>query len=202
MRTVLLGLAGVVAAAVLAAPGAGQTHGEKIRISAWAINMSNIGTGQTAPVEFLINRWSTNADREALVATMVGKGQDALLRKLQSMPSHGRMRFPTVTGRDPLRLSLGWDLRFTYEEPLPEGGRRIIMALDRYMSFWEQRNQPRTVDYPFTLVEVRVDRNGEGEGKLSIASKIRFDKEKNVIELENYSSEPLRLQQVKVTPQT
>jgi hypothetical protein len=45
---------------------------------------------------------------------------------------------------------------------------------------------------------MRVDRNGEGEGKMSVATKIRFDKEKKVIELENYASEPVRLQNVRV----
>ena len=50
---------------------------------------------------------------------------------------------------------------------------RIVLALDRYISFWEQRNQPRTIDYPFTFIEMRVDAKGEGEGKMSIATKVK-----------------------------
>lgn len=72
------------------------------------------------------------------------------------------------------------------------------MALDRYITFWEARNRPRSSDYPFTLIEIRVDKDGEGEGKLSIATKITFDKEDNVIELETYASEPVRLQNVRM----
>ena len=72
------------------------------------------------------------------------------------------------------------------------------MALDRYLTFWEARERPRTIDYPFTLIEMRVDKDGDGEGKLSIATKINFDKKENVIELETYASEPVRLQNVKV----
>jgi hypothetical protein len=53
--------------------------------------------------------------------------------------------------------------------------------------------QPRTIDYAFTLIEIRVDREGKGEGKMAVATKISFDKKKNQIELENYSSEPVRL---------
>ena len=45
---------------------------------------------------------------------------------------------------------------------------------------------------------MRVDKDGDGEGKLSIATKINFDKKENVIELETYASEPVRLQNVKV----
>jgi hypothetical protein len=202
IRKVLMAVAGLVTATMLTVPAAMQASGEKLHISAWAVNMSNIGTGATAQVDFLVDRWSTEAERETLITTMLEQGQDGLLKKLRAMPSHGRMRFPAWQGPDPLHAALGWDLRYTAQTPLPEGGRRIVLALDRYISFWEQRNQPRTIDYPFTLIEMRVDKNGEGEGKMSIATKITFDKKKNVIELENYASEPVRLNRVKVEPRT
>ena len=32
---------------------------------------------------------------------------------------------------------------------------------------WEARNQPRTIDYPFTLIQLHVDKNGQGEGKFA-----------------------------------
>ena len=60
-------------------------------------------------------------------------------------------------------------------------------------SLREQRNQPRTIDYPFTLFEMHFDKNGKGEGRMAYSTKIEFDKKKQVIELENYSSEPVRL---------
>ena len=202
IRKMLVAVAGLMTATTLAMPASTQTNGEKLRISAWAVNMSNIGTGATAQVDFLVDRWSTEAERETLITTMLEQGQDGLLKKLRAMPSHGRMRFPAWQGPDPLHAALGWDLRYTWQTPLPEGGRRIVLALDRYISFWEQRNQPRTIDYPFTFIEVRVDKNGEGQGKMSIATKISFDKKKNVIELENYASEPVRLNKVKVEPRT
>ena len=183
-------------------PVATQSNGEKLRISAFAVNMSNIGTGATATVEFDVDRWSTPEERTKLITTMIEKGPDALLDTLRDMPSHGRMRFPAWQGPDPLNARLGWDIRYASQRKEAEGGRRIVLALDRYLSFWEVANRPRTIDYPFTFVEMHVDKNGEGEGKLSIATKVNFDKEKNVIELETYASEPVRLQQVKVTPKT
>jgi hypothetical protein len=193
----------VAATALTAVPSAiPQANTEKLEITAWAVNMSNIGTGTTATVDFAIDRWSTPEERELLVTTMVEQGQDALLRALQKMPSHGRMRFPAWRGRDPLNARLGWDLRYTWQTPLPEGGRRIVMALDRYISFWEARNRPRSIDYPFTLIEMRIRPNGEGEGKMSVATKINFDRTGKVIELENYASEPVRLQNVRVTAKT
>jgi hypothetical protein len=66
------------------------------------------------------------------------------------------------------------------------------------MTFEEVRNQPRTVDYPFTFVDIRLNKDGEGVGKMAVATQLQFDKKKNTIIFENYSSEPVRLQNVKV----
>lgn len=196
-------VASIVAAAVTMGflgmpPVIAQTNSEKLQITSFAVNVSNVGTGQTAVVDFNVDRWSTEQERAQLITTMLERGQDRLLDDLRNMRSHGKMRVPALNGPDPLNLRTGWDIKYAWQEKLPEGGRRIVLAMDRVMSFWELRNQPRTVDYPFTVVEMRVDRNGDGQGKLSVATKIRFDQKKNVIELENFASEPVRLQQIKV----
>jgi hypothetical protein len=196
-----------IAVAVLGSAGAAQNKPASpnsspnalpvpFSLRAFAVNMSNIGPGNAGVIEFKVEKWSTAAERDRVISTMVEKGPNELLNVLQDMPSHGRMRFPNYMGRDPNNWRLGWDLRYTWNTPLPEGGNRIILALDRYMSFQEVRNQPRTVDYPFTLIEVRLNKDGKGQGKMAYATKIRFDKDKKTIELENYSSEPVRLNEV------
>ncbi len=54
------------------------------------------------------------------------------------------------------------------------------------------------MDYPFTLVEIHMTKDDTGTGKLSLATKItRNDKDKT-IEIENWSSEPVRLTNVRV----
>lgn len=166
-----------------------QTTGDKLHISALAVNMSNIGRVGANTVLMDINRWSTEAERTALMDTFLQKGPDKLLSALQKQPSVGFIRLPT---------SVGYDLRYAHEVPEPEGGRRILVATDRRIGFWEARNQPRSIDYPFTLIEIRVDKDGNGEGKLSVATKITYDKDKQTVVLENYASEPVRLQSVKV----
>ncbi len=187
-------LAGLCA---LAAAAAAQTSGEPMRMTAWAVNMSNVATGANATVEIRIDRWSTAAERERLIATFLDKGQDALLRALQKAPVKGRMRIPGWQGPDPHQVRLGWDLRYAMDFPGEDGGRKIVIATDRYIGFWEARNQPRSIDYPFTFVEIHLNADGRGEGKLAVATKLSFDKKKNVVELENYASEPVRLQQVR-----
>jgi hypothetical protein len=203
MKKAMFTVALVIALGLALAPlGARQTSGEKLEITAFAVNMSNIGPGASAVVEIDIDRWSTAAEREKLITTMLEKNADALLRELQKMPTHGRFSIPGLVGPDPHQLRLGNPLRYTWQTAQPEGGRRIVIATDRYIGFAEARNQPRTIDYPFTLFEIRVNKAGEGEGKMAVATKISFDKKKKTIELENYSSEPVRLNNVKVKVKT
>jgi hypothetical protein len=203
MKTCLLTIgATAIAALVLALPASAQTPGDQVEITAFAVNMSNIATGSNAVVDIKINQWSTEAERERLITTMLEKGSDALLRELQKAPVKGRFRIPAARPPDPHHLALGLDLHYAAQMPLPEGGRRIVIATDRYIGFQEARNQPRTIDYPFTLIEIRVDKEGKGQGKMAVATKISFDKKKKVIELENYSSEPVRLNEVKVKVRT
>ena len=57
---------------------AAQTTGDPLRISAWAVNMSNIGTGSNATVEITIDRWSTATERENFIATFVENGRGGL----------------------------------------------------------------------------------------------------------------------------
>jgi hypothetical protein len=82
--------------------------------------------------------------------------------------------------------------------PGEDGGRRIVIITPRVIGFREAANQPRTADYPFTLFEMRFDKSGKGEGRMAYATQITFDKKRNQIELENYSSEPVRLQNLEL----
>jgi hypothetical protein len=191
----------VVVVAVLAragAPAQAQTTGQPVRLSAWAVSMSNTATGANAVIDIRVEKWSTQKEREQLIATFLDKGQDGLLKALQKVPVKGRIRIPGRQGPDPNNTRLGWDLRFAMETPGEDGGRRILIATDRVMSFAEIRNQPRTVDYPFLFIDLRLNKDGEGVGKMAVATQLTFDKKKNTIVFENYSSEPVRLQQVKV----
>ncbi len=169
-----------------------------LRLSAFAVNMSTVATGSSAVVDLRITRWSTPEERERLITIAVEQNQDALLRALQKMPNHGRISIPGWTGPDPHNARLGWTLHYAMAAPGEDGGLRIGIATDRYIGFWEARNRPRTMDYPFTLIEMRLDANGRGTGKMAVATKITFDKAKKQMVLENYASEPVRLNEIKI----
>lgn len=170
-----------------------------LRMSAFAVNMSTAQRPRnTAVMDIRITRWSTPEEREHLIGTAVEKGQNTLLRELQRMKDHGRISIPGWTGPDPHNARLGWTLHYAYATPGDDGGWRIGIATDRYIGFWEARESPRTIDYPFTLIEIRLDKAGKGVGKMAVATKIEFDKKKRQMVLENYASEPVRLNEVKI----
>ena len=186
IRALLPGL--VLAASAMAATLAVPVSAQNVKESftGFAINM-NSGP-KTAVIDFTIERWSTDAEREQLITAFNEKGPNGLLSALQRTKRVGYMRLPNT---------LGYDLHYARKHPGEDGGEQIIILTDRRVGFWEARDQPRTMDYPFTLIEVRVNAKGEGEGKLSVATKITYNKKKNTVELENYASEPVRLQNVR-----
>jgi hypothetical protein len=179
-------------------PVGAQTAGQPIRLSAWAVSMANVATGANAVIDIRINKWSTDKERTDLITTFIEKGQDKLLDALRDLPDKGRISIPGRQGPDPTQTRLGWTLRYARQTIGEDGGMRIMIATDRYMTFAEQRNQPRSVDYPFTFAEIRLKKDGTGEGKLAVATQLQFDKKKNTIIFENYSTEPVRLTNVKV----
>ena len=169
-------------------PTRAQTIGSAERFTAAAINTNR---GAAGSIEIVVRRWSTDSERDKLLGVLREKGPDQLLATLQHLPRKGFFRAP---GR------LGWDLRFARRVPLAEGGERVILATDRRISFWETTNQPRSIDYPFTVIELHLNRDGEGEGKMSLATKITEDADHHVITLENYELQPVLLTQVKREP--
>ena len=167
---------------------------DKVRINGWALNMSNIATGANQRIQIMINKWSSPAQRDQLIQAFMEKKQDGLMSALEKQPEVGRFNFPGYMGPDPNSvMRLGTDIRYAMNHPGEDGGRRIVIITPRVIGFREARDQPRTVDYPFTLFEMRFDKSGKGEGRMAYATQISFDKKKNAIELENYSSEPVRL---------
>ena len=167
------------------AAGSAQTRGEPEQFTAQYIDLN---TGRTGPVQISVTRWSTPAEQTTLQQTLFKKGQDALLGTLRDMRAVGRIHTPG---------SIGYDLRYSEERKLPEGGREIILATDRPMSFWEIVNRPTSSQYPFTWVQFRMRHDGTGEGKLAVAARIIGEEADDLIEVTDFAIQPVRLQNIK-----
>jgi len=55
----------------------------------------------------------------------------------------------------------------------------------RYLSFVELRYSGRSVDYPYTILQLELDQNGKGTGTAIGAAKVRFNKKKGTYEVES-----------------
>jgi hypothetical protein len=157
-----------------------------LTLRAFAVDMAAPGRARAGSLDIVIERWSTESERQRLRDALIERGSDRLLSALRDLkPRAGFIRGAS---------SLGWDIHYAREETSEAtGARRIVFATDRPMSTWELINRPRSSDYEFTFGEIRIGSDGKGEGKLVTAAKVSFNKETQVIEIENYSSEPVRL---------
>jgi hypothetical protein len=167
-----------------------QSNQQPERFTANAVSLSpEYGTGQQV-VDIDVTRWSSNAERERLVAALREKGPNELLKQLQKVKPVGRIKTPD---------SLGYDLRYAYQQVDADGGRTIVIATDRPIGFWEASNRPRSIDYPFTVIQMQLDREGTGKGTMSYATRI-VAHENNVIELEDFATQPIMLNNIKSEP--
>ena len=185
LKTSILGLSLVAALVLTTSSLPAQTMGEREEFTANAIVNNNLGAG-AGRVIMRVTRWSTEAERGLLTRTLLKTGPADLLDVLREQKSVGTIRTPD---------SLGYDLRYAHQEPGPEGGRDIVIATDRPISFWEAANRPRVSDYPFTVIQMHIDDNGEGRGTMSYATKIIA--RGNTIELENFATSPVMLTEIR-----
>lgn len=150
---------------------------------------ANMQRGSAGVIDINIYRWSTDQEREMLLTTLQEKGRDALVDALMSIrPRVGYMRTPN---------SIGYDLFYARNNAQPDGSRRIVVATNRRVAFNEARNNTRSMQYQLTAIEIHLDKDGKGEGKMQPAAKISWDAKAKKIELENYNALPIDLVNVK-----
>jgi len=185
--TLTAAMSAALVAVSMALPAAQSNMAAPEKFTAFAVDISNTAPrASTSSVDITINRWSTDAERDQLLSVFREKGQDALLSALQKLPVVGGLNTPG---------SLRYDVHFARQKPEAEGGRMIFLMTDRYVTAWEAAHRPRTIDYPFTLIQLQVDKDGQGVGKASIATKITQEHD-GTIALENFSSQPVMLNEV------
>ena len=188
VRAATIGAALAILAPVAAQQAAAPTKENPIRFTAFNVSMP---TGISGVTLITIERWTTPAERKSLLAlvetsTRGQKGQSKLLNALQDIkPRVGFMKTAN---------SLGWDLRYAVENKLPDGMRQIVVATDKPVSFAAATSGARVMEYPFTLIEMRMKPGGEGEGRMLSATSISVKNGR--LELENYGTEPVQLTKI------
>ncbi len=98
--------------------------------------------------------------------------------------------------------TVGYSIKYAYRLPQPDGGERIILATDRRVGAWSSLWKPAGTagampDYAFSVIELRVNAKGEGEGKGPVAAKVAVDSAAKTIALDSYAGLPVVLKAVK-----
>jgi len=171
-------------ALALAVPLIDQPDRSPERFTALAVSLESPRRAMTGTVEIAVNRWSTDRERDRLLAVLLEKGPEKFLDALQDIPRVGYIRTPD---------GIAYDLNFSRRTPGEEGGERIEVVTGRDFRFWEDINQPGAIDYSVAAIDLRINRDGQGEGWMSIATKIMG----KALALEEHATQPVSLQKAR-----
>jgi len=198
--TSALALALIMAAA---SPAAAEPQ-EKLKetYNAWAVAMGTshppvIPMGMRATLQIKVTRWSTDEERVDLLTQLIENGQEAMVKTLRKQEETGWIRNTSrpAFARTPAR-SPSERLRYAREFKGEGGKRRLVLALDRPISFVENVRQPRFRDYDITLIVMDLDAEGNGAGQLAMGVRLAVDQEKKALVIENFGTEPVRLTKI------
>jgi hypothetical protein len=188
MQRLRLGFAVVAALTVIGLRADSQTNADTVRFSATLINMEAPAGSVATPVDILLERWSSDQERDQVMNAMLEGTSDKLLDVVRKLPRIGSIHTPG---------SLGWDLRYARHGAGTDGRDRITILTDRPISFFEARERPRSADYPFTVIELRIGSDGRGEGQMMLGTKITMDRATGTLIMENYNIQQLSLNNVR-----
>jgi len=178
------------------------------------------------PVRIEILRWSTDEERDKLMSawslkpvakpgSKAGKGagkqgkagkgpaagggaaatqspEGALARALQEAATVGYLWSSEMAG---------YALRYAGRTQNPDGSQRIILITQRKLGTVNQVWRP-TVDgapnsYEFSVIELRLNAKGEGEGRISLSGKVAEDAAAKIVAIENYNALPVVFREVR-----
>jgi hypothetical protein len=184
-----LGVASLVARPPLVAEQQARpsrSAGQPVRYQMLAVR--TVGVAGAEPIEIVIHRWSSDAEHAGVLAAVMEKGPDALLDAIQDLPEAGRL---TTAG------SVGVPLGYARRGPAAGGGEHVQIITDRPMSFAELWAMPRSTRYPLMYIEMTLNSRGQGDGTLTLAARISWDRFSKLLVVENYETEPIRLQGIR-----
>jgi hypothetical protein len=135
--------------------------------------------GRMVSVNIIINEFSTPEEQKGLIEAFEEKGQEGLYNALDKMSAKGRMQ---ITG------TLGYDINYVREFPMPDGSRKIRLITNRLIRFGEAWASTISADYNLSAAEIIISKaKNKSTGTLLPAMEIKFDKEHG-IEIETYQN--------------
>ena len=179
--TIILALSVFLLAGLVTIAQAGEKEEFTARVVAWATP----GPTRTFTLTMVVEKWTTDEERQKLVQVLQEGGSDALLKEMRKMEV-GYLHAPQT-----LRWRLNIASSFQTDE-----GRVIRLVTERPVSFGEATAPSRSRDYEFGVIQFTLDEEGKGEGALIPTAKVYFDKE-GKLNIEALGTGPQKLTSVK-----
>ncbi|UCE41407.1 MAG: hypothetical protein JSV17_18580 [Candidatus Aminicenantes bacterium] len=141
--------------------------------------------GATTRLTITIEEYTSDEDIMKYIDILKTEGPEGL-RKVLEKVQKGWIA-PTGKVRDTVNLARS--------RPF-EGGRLINLLKTRHFKFIEfARSTPRSREYEFTFIQLKLDEEGNGEGYMFAGTKIEFDKEGKLV-LEQRGTAPILIRGV------
>lgn len=155
------------------------------------------GAGSTLSFEML--QWSSDADRErvlSVIKSATEKNLDELGKALAGLPTVGYI----WTGGP-----VGYALKYAYRLRESDGSERVVVVTDRPLGSWEHpawktAGPVAEPAKPFTVVELRLNNKGRGEGKMSLTTPITVDEQLKTVGVANFEKASTLLTDVRRQP--
>jgi hypothetical protein len=217
MRITVVGF--VLLLTIATASAQAPIAGSVLSLTATPVNIAEAGP----TVKINIVKWSTVAEQEAFMTATIPppKAAAPLVAGEAAVPAPAAPaaapaaappfnpmkslaaaidKAPTI-GIFWTNENAGYPIRYAYHAALPDGSERIILATSR--SVTSLSSTPEAMKGPdFTIIELKMNSKGVGEGKASLNTKVVVDIEDKTVALGNYSAAPVVLKNVsKRSPQ-
>ncbi len=190
--TSLIGWALVLILVLATAPAFAKKEPiEKYQANALAMD-GPVGSRSTT-LSINIYEWSDEDDREMVVDAI--KEATDNKRAYRAVPD--TLRKLGKAGYMFLAGGQGWPIRYaqTFEV---DGKREIVLATDRPITFSEVYAGSAVRDFDITLIVLKFEGGATtGEGIASVGTEIKWNEAKGQLEITNFSSQPVRLGDVR-----
>jgi hypothetical protein len=134
----------------------------------------------------VIDRWSTDAERDTLARVMAESGQAKLLDAFWNVGRVGTLKWPG---------GLEYAVRYARRTARTDGGSDVVLVVERPLWIWWDSKIGSTDD-PYSVVQLRLDKDGKGEGRVSFGVPVASDKAAGVT-LSNFAQAPALLTDVR-----
>jgi len=184
-----------LASLLVLALGTASAFAKKEPIEKYQANIFAMGAtvgDKSSVIHINLYKWSSDEDREEVLNAIEEAAENR--RAYSAVPD--ALRRLGKAGYMFLAGGQGWPIR--YARVVERGGKReIFLAIDRPVTFSEIYRGSAVRNFDITLIVLDFEDSAMGEGVVSVGSNVKWNEVENQFEITSYSSQPVRLGDVR-----